>query len=75
MLSGAPLTPPLQVLSGYMLVIMGIAAAGYRQRAEATLDDHYLARGGLGTTVLVLSTFSSLFSGYTVVGVPGKSLH
>jgi Na+/proline symporter len=61
------------VLAGYLVIIMGIAVAGYKERGEATIDDHYLARGGLGNKVLILSTFSSLFSGYTVVGVPGKA--
>jgi Na+/proline symporter len=64
---------PLVVLGLYICGIMGIAVLGYRHRAEDTMDDHYLARGSLGNTVLVLSTFASLFSGYTVIGVPGNA--
>eukprot|EP00479_Gromia_sphaerica_P008879 TRINITY_DN3560_c0_g1_i1.p1 TRINITY_DN3560_c0_g1~~TRINITY_DN3560_c0_g1_i1.p1 ORF type:complete len:215 (+),score=27.52 TRINITY_DN3560_c0_g1_i1:246-890(+) len=45
-------------------------------RNGETIDDlsqHYIASGSLGYFVLTLTLFATLFSGYTVVGVPGEA--
>lgn len=50
-----------------------VNADGNKMKKEATMADHFLAGRELGHAVLFLTMFSSLFSGYTVVGLPANA--
>jgi len=53
------------------LLILGVVAN--RAKKEDSMDDSFLAGRNLSLPVLFLTTFSSIFSGYTIVGVPADA--
>jgi len=64
----------------YFLFLLGIAVYSWwdlRGLSKESMKDqlamHYLAGHGLGDVVLALTVFSTVFSGYTVVGVPEET--
>lgn len=68
------------ILGLYLACVLGIGVYSFvhrkKRRAEAqcdSLEDHYIAGGTLGVVVLSFTIFASLFSGYTVVGVPADA--
>jgi len=67
------------VLGLYVAFLIGIAVYGfYRQcyhtyeKAGDKTEDHYNAGQSLGMLILPLTYFATMFSGYTVVGIPGE---
>jgi len=61
----------------YLGFLLSIAMYGFFKTLELTsvmakIDDHFVASRGLGYAVLALTVFATVFSGYTVVGVPGE---
>eukprot|EP00041_Stephanoeca_diplocostata_P031033 m.956304 g.956304 ORF g.956304 m.956304 type:complete len:665 (+) comp23872_c0_seq45:311-2305(+) len=65
-------------LGMYLAVVFGIALYSYKtsQRARglsSNLRDHFMASGNFGAPVMILALFSTVFSGYTVVGVPQEA--
>lgn len=69
-------------LGCYLVFLLFIAAAGFAKTfgccgrtppAKGTgLADHFVASRSLGYVVLTLTVFATVYSGYTVVGVPGE---
>jgi hypothetical protein len=63
----------------YIAALIGIAVySRFKTRETAVqegsrLREHFMASGSFGTVVMVLSIFSTAFSGYTVVGVPEEA--
>jgi len=67
------------VLSLYVAFLIGIAVYGFYRscyhkydKPGAKTEDHYNAGQSLGIFVLPLTYFATMFSGYTVVGIPGE---
>jgi len=59
------------LVSLYLCILLGIAVYSFfKSSGTNQLRDHFLAIGGLGDVVLMLTMFSTVYSGYTVVGVP-----
>eukprot|EP01084_Bolivina_argentea_P256366 431602_1 len=60
-----------------MLIVTYIAnrqnAASMSKSRSNMVKTHFLASKSFGTVVLFLTTFASVFSGYTVVGVPNEA--
>jgi len=66
------------VIAIYFLVLVGILLwvkvfSKHPDEAEKPLESHYLAGRKLGPIVLGTSLAASLFSGYTVVGIPAEA--
>jgi len=69
------------LLALYMVGLLGVAGWSLYRRfamaADATtselMADHYLGNREFKGAVLALTTFATVFSGYTVVGVPGET--
>jgi len=66
------------VISIYFLILFGILAwvkfcSKFPDELEKPLESHYLAGRKLGPIVLGTSLAASLFSGYTVVGIPAEA--
>lgn len=57
----------------YLLVLLGIGFAGYRSRKENSMRDFYLAGNGIGFAVLLLTLYSTQYSGNTLFGFTGKT--
>lgn len=64
-------------ISMYLIGLLGIGVYSFvksKSSAEDTVNsamtEHYLANKNFGNVVLALSTFATVYSGYTVVGVP-----
>lgn len=76
---------PIYLLLGlYVLAMIGVTVHANRQnradiKSEAKggggdeITSHFLASKNFGRTILLLTTFASVFSGYTVVGVPNEA--
>ena len=69
------------VLGLYFLVLLGLAYWSWRRLQEAIRDStatglrhYYLAGGTMGRLVTTCSTIASLFSGYTIVGIPAEAV-
>jgi len=67
------------VIGIYFALLFGILAwvkmCGVPAEADKPLVDHYLAGRKLGPIVLGTSLAASLFSGYTVVGIPAEAFN
>jgi len=69
-------------LGAYLCFLLCIAAYGFAKTmglcglkkvaADDGLKDHFVANRSLGYMVLTLTVFATVYSGYTVVGVPGE---
>jgi solute:Na+ symporter, SSS family len=57
----------------YLCSLLLIGWRGYKARREDTLRDFYLAGGGFGFSVLVLTLYATQYSGNTVFGVAGAA--
>ena len=57
----------------YLLSLLVIGAAGYRARKTNSLRDFYLAGRGIGFVVLLLTLYSTQYSGNTMMGFTGRS--
>ena len=60
------------------LMICVTVRANWEKRKTAEIDEayvsnHFLAAKNFGVVILALTTFASVFSGYTVVGVPNEA--
>lgn len=60
-------------IAGYLLVLLGIGFAGFRSRKEDSMRDFYLAGNGIGFAVLLLTLYSTQYSGNTLFGFTGKT--
>eukprot|EP01084_Bolivina_argentea_P054149 99316_1 len=75
-----PNTPTYIMLAFYVLAMIIVTIIANRQNAKAATQSasnmvktHFLASKSFGAVVLLLTTFASVFSGYTVVGVPNEA--
>ena len=57
----------------YLLSLVGIGWLGYRARREDSMQDFYLAGPGIGFAVLLLTLYSTQYSGNTLLGFTGKA--
>ena len=57
------------IVAAYMVVALAIGAVAYRV-TDQTAEDYYLAGRGLGTGVLLFTTFATLLSAFTFFGGP-----
>ncbi|MDA1050910.1 MAG: sodium:solute symporter family protein [Planctomycetota bacterium] len=69
-----PFTPAELVFIGiYLASLVVIGVVGYRARQENSLRDFYLAGNGIGFIVLLLTLYSTQYSGNTLLGFTGKT--
>lgn len=69
-----PFTPAELVFIGiYLASLVVIGLIGYRARQENSLRDFYLAGNGIGFVVLLLTLYSTQYSGNTLFGFTGKT--
>jgi len=65
------------IIGGYLLFLLIIGAIAFffkRKRGKAdSMAEHYVAGNDLGYTVILMTIFSTNFSGYTIVGLPGDA--
>jgi Na+/proline symporter len=74
-------TPVYLCLAFYVLAMLGVSIIANRQNAaaeheggdEAAVSEHFLGGKGFGVVVLTLTTLATVFSGFTVVGVPNEA--
>ena len=76
-------TPTYILLGIYVLLMILVAGyANWKNRRDihsakdgdaAKITSHFLANKNFGALMLLLTTFASVFSGYTVVGVPNET--
>ena len=73
-------TPTYILLGIYVLLMIVVTGyANWKNRSDAAEDEakkitsHFLANKNFGAILLLLTTFASVFSGYTVVGVPNET--
>ncbi|WP_232686275.1 sodium:solute symporter family protein [Halobacterium zhouii] len=59
----------IAIVAGYLLVALGVGALAYRV-TDRSAEDYYLAGRGLGTGVLLFTTFATLLSAFTFFGGP-----
>lgn len=57
------------IVAAYMVVALAVGAVAYRV-TDRTAEDYYLAGRGLGTGVLLFTTFATLLSAFTFFGGP-----
>lgn len=55
----------------YTLLLFGIGFWGYRQSKRPTMEDFFLGGRTLGFFFLLAATWSTLFSAFTYIGLPG----
>ncbi|MEZ6116793.1 MAG: sodium:solute symporter family protein [Pirellulaceae bacterium] len=60
-------------ISLYLLSLLVIGGFGYRASKESSLKDFYLAGNGIGFVVLLLTLYSTQYSGNTLLGFTGKT--
>jgi solute:Na+ symporter, SSS family len=60
----------LSVVFGYFIVLIAIGFIAKRQEKK-TAEDFFLASRSIGTFVMVLSVFSTLYSAFTFIALPG----
>lgn len=74
--------PTYLMLALYVLVMIivsvvanrqNVASASAEQSKDSEVKAHFLASKSFGVPILLLTTFASLYSGYTVVGVPNEA--
>ncbi|MCA9211617.1 MAG: sodium:solute symporter family protein [Planctomycetales bacterium] len=69
-----PFGPGAKVFIGiYLLSLFVIGAFGYRARKKHSMRDFYLAGNGIGFVVLLLTLYSTQYSGNTMLGFSGKA--
>ncbi|MCA9121713.1 MAG: sodium:solute symporter family protein [Planctomycetaceae bacterium] len=69
-----PFTPGEMVFIGiYLASLVVIGLVGYRAREENSLKDFYLAGNGIGFVVLLLTLYSTQYSGNTLFAFTGKT--
>lgn len=69
-----PFGPGAQVfIVVYLLSLLAIGALAYRARTEHSLQDFYLAGRGIGLMTLLLTLYSTQYSGNTLLGFSGKT--
>ena len=69
------------IISVYLLLMFGVTIIANRRNAEAAesagdagaISTHFLGGKGFGPVVLTMTMLASIFSGYTVVGVPNEA--
>jgi Na+/proline symporter len=64
------------ILIAYLAILIIIGLTGFLKKKaekETSMEDHYLAGGGLGLLVLFFTLFASTFSGWTLMGMPGDA--
>lgn len=66
-------TPELLFIGGYLASLIAIGWLGFRARKENSLRDFYLAGRGIGFFVLLLTLYSTQYSGNTLFGFTGKT--
>ena len=74
-------TPVYLCMGFYVLAMLGVSIIANRQNAaaeheggdEAAVSEHFLGGKGFGVVVLTLTTLATVFSGFTVVGVPNEA--
>ena len=55
----------------YTLLLFGVGLWGYRQSKRPTMEDFFLGGRTLGFFFLLAATWSTLFSAFTYIGLPG----
>eukprot|EP01083_Nonionella_stella_P282956 963031_1 len=70
--------PTYVVLALYVLATLGVTIAANIKNKDPTdssshITKHFLASKNFGSILLTFTTFASVFSGYTVVGVPNEA--
>jgi Na+/proline symporter len=74
-------TPVYLCMAFYVLAMLGVSIIANRQNAaaeheggdDAAVSEHFLGGKGFGVVVLTLTTLATVFSGFTVVGVPNEA--
>lgn len=66
-------TPEMIFIGGYLASLVVIGWLGFRARKENSLRDFYLAGKGIGFVVLLLTLYSTQYSGNTLFGFTGKT--
>jgi Na+/proline symporter len=74
-------TPVYLCMGFYVLAMLGVSIIANRQNAaaeheggdDAAVSEHFLGGKGFGVVVLTLTTLATVFSGFTVVGVPNEA--
>jgi len=66
-------TAELAFMGIYLASLVVIGLVGYRARRENSLRDFYLAGNGIGFVVLLLTLYSTQYSGNTLFGFTGKT--
>ena len=74
------------VFSGYLMIVFGIAiyifnekkkkqtlVSNNTQHSNHQIQDHFLAGKSTNLFILCATTFSTVFSGYTMIGVPTEA--
>ena len=56
-----------------MTIVSIIANIQKRQDKVNMVSSHFLASKNFGSIILFMTTFASLYSGYTVVGIPNEA--
>jgi len=60
------------IVTAYMVAALAVGAVAYRV-TDQTAEDYYLAGRGLGTGVLLFTTFATLLSAFTFFGGPNTA--
>jgi len=73
-------------LTSYLVAVLGIAIHGFYRKVMANrnadtlvkkqttlAEDHFVGGREFNPVLLAMTTFATIYSGYTVVGVPGES--
>lgn len=63
----------LAFIGVYLVMLLGIGFVGFRSRKENSMRDFYLAGNGIGFAVLLLTLYSTQYSGNTLFGFTGKT--
>ncbi len=66
-------TAELIFIGCYLASLVVIGIVGYQARRENSLRDFYLAGNGIGFVVLLLTLYSTQYSGNTLFGFTGKT--
>ncbi len=73
-MTAIPFTPvELAFMVLYLLSLLAIGALGMMARKENTLKDFYLAGPGIGFFVLLMTLYSTQYSGNTLFGFTGRT--
>ena len=73
-MSEVPLGPGALAFIGlYLVAMLVVGYIAKRAQRDESLGDFYLAGGGLGPVVLLLTLYATQYSGNTVLGYPGEA--